>query len=98
MLARENQVAQPIQVRVRGVGLKGIEMGESQVVREWVAEAEMEKTRALVIRAIQRRFGPPPADVLDAVKAQPSLSLLETWFDAAVSSGSLEEFVAVLQR
>jgi hypothetical protein len=42
--------------------------------------------------------GSVPPDVVDTINAQPSLPLLESWFDAATTSPSIEEFIAVLRR
>lgn len=74
-------------------------MTESQVVNRWIERGELTRARSLLIRLLQRRFsGSVPSDVSETINSQPSLPLLETWFDAAASSASMEDFLAVLRR
>jgi hypothetical protein len=75
------------------------EMTESQVVNRWIAKADLARTRALVLRALENRFsGSVPQDVIETINAQPSLPLLEEWFDAATKCASMQDFTAVLRR
>jgi hypothetical protein len=84
-------------------GLEGWDMTEPQVVNRWIekarAEARLEEARAFVLRALQRRFpGDIPPEVVATINAQPSATMLEGWFDQAMSSASMEEFIAALRR
>jgi hypothetical protein len=80
-------------------GLEGWEMTESQVVNRWIEKAKLEQARALLLRMLQQRFpGGVSPDVAQTINAQPSLPLLETWFDAATTTASMEDFIAVLRR
>jgi hypothetical protein len=83
--------------------LKGWDMTESQVVNRWVQEARdqalLERGRADLLRLLQKRF--PEAvtsEVIATINAQPSLSILDDWFDAAISAYSPAAFLAVLKR
>jgi hypothetical protein len=83
--------------------LEDWDMTESQVVNRWIEQAreerDLENARAYVLRALQRRFpGPLPAQVTDTLGMQPSLRLLQDWFDAAMTVNSVEEFIAILRQ
>jgi hypothetical protein len=84
-------------------GLEDWEMTESQVVNRWiekaVQEAELNKARTFLLRALEQRFpGAVSQDVIETINTQPSLPLLEDWFNVALRANSIEEFVAVLRR
>jgi hypothetical protein len=83
--------------------LEGFDMTESNVVNQWVQEArdqtQIEDAREYLVRVLRRRF--PAAlteDLLATINAQPSLTLLRDWFDAAIAALSQDEFLAVLRR
>lgn len=74
-------------------------MRESQVVLEWKREAELSRSRNYVLRALRRRFAVDvPAAVRSAVETQTDLSVLDSWFDAAVTANAPDEFRAAVQQ
>ena len=74
-------------------------MTESQVVNEWIAEAELRKEQQLLLRALNRRFpGAVPSDVTTLINEQESSVLLNHWFDVAVSVATFDEFLTVLKQ
>jgi hypothetical protein len=84
-------------------GLEGWEMTESQVVNRWLSQGEtrgkLEEGRLFLTRFLRRRFGEPlPTDVLETINTQPSVQLLEDWFDAAMAATTLQDFITVLRR
>jgi hypothetical protein len=73
-------------------------MTEGKVVNEWIEEAVkqqgLESGRRYLIRLLQRRFPSQVApEVIDTINAQPSLPMLEGWFDQACQVTSLADFV-----
>lgn len=83
-------------------GLEGFDMTESKVVNSWIEEAVQKKglddTRRLMIRPLNRRFpGQVAPEVVETINSQPSLSMLEDWFDQASQAASFEDFVRVLR-
>jgi hypothetical protein len=79
--------------------LGGIEMTESDAVNELLEEYALSTFRKALLRVIKGRL--PAAvtpDVERAIKDQPSLALLEEWLDAASTSETAEDFLAVLRR
>jgi hypothetical protein len=77
-------------------------MTESKVVNSWIEEAvnqkEIETSRRLLIRLLQQRFPNQVApEVIATINAQPSLSMLEDWFDQATQAASLAEVIRVLR-
>jgi hypothetical protein len=84
-------------------GLEGWDMTESQVVKEWMEEARREERlrtrRADLIRVLRARFANSVGqEVLDLITAQDSDEILQEWLDAASSSGTWDDFLAVLRR
>jgi hypothetical protein len=84
-------------------GLEGFEMTESQVVNEWIREAEVKvelKTqRRYLLALLDGRFpGMVPEEVRQLIQQQESLELLEDWFKEAVHASTFENFMAVLKR
>jgi hypothetical protein len=83
--------------------LEGLDMTESMVVNSWIKEAceqnSLEKGREYLIRVLRRRFPTVLTDdVLKAINEQPSLDLLNNWFEVALSAFSADEFLAALRR
>ena len=83
-------------------GLEGFDMTESQVVNEWIAEAEekrdLEVTRRLLLRLLHKRFPEQvPPEVVETINTQPSLTMLEDWFDQAQAVASLADFIRILR-
>ena len=77
-------------------------MTESKVVNRWIEEAvrerELANTRRLMIRLLNNRFpGQVAPEVVETINSQPSLSMLEGWFDQASQAASLADFVRVLR-
>jgi hypothetical protein len=82
--------------------LEGFDMTESKVVNSWIDEAvrqrDLDNARRFLIRLLNKRFaGQVPADVMEAINAQPSLTMLEDWFDQASQVASLADFIRVLR-
>jgi hypothetical protein len=86
-------------------GLEGWNVQESQIVREWQAEArakgrqegrqETLRDNLLKLLAV-RSSGAVPADVLAAVQAQTDADRLSQWFDLLLAGATLEQFRAAL--
>jgi hypothetical protein len=76
--------------------LEGFEAIESTIVNEWTAEAEREGVRKgwanAVLRCLQLRFGHAPEDVAKAIHACKDTERLITFYDAALTEGSLDDF------
>jgi hypothetical protein len=84
-------------------GLEGFNMTESQVVNRWMQEtdtkARLETRREDLLRFLQKRLPEVMTpEVIAAINAQPSLSLLNDWYDAAITASSPEEFLAALRK
>jgi hypothetical protein len=78
-------------------------MVESQLVREWTAEARREGRLATrredLLLILEKRFpNPIPKEVVDLINRQDSAELLRDWVRAAIRVQTLEEFLAVIQR
>jgi hypothetical protein len=82
-------------------------MRQSQQVLEWQAQArqegrqegERERSRALVLRALELRYRTPvPADLAAAVAALNDLGELSRWFDATLTNDTLDAFRAEVGR
>jgi hypothetical protein len=77
-------------------------MTESKVVNSWIEEAvnrkELETSRRYLIRLLHQRFpNQVTPEVIETINTQPSLSLLEAWFDQASQVASLADFVRILR-
>jgi hypothetical protein len=77
-------------------------MAESNVVNRWVqearAEARIEQARLLLIRLLERKFpGQVSPGVVSAINVQPSLAMLEDWFDQAAQAAWFADFVRFLR-
>jgi hypothetical protein len=84
-------------------GLEGFDMTESKVVNRWIEQAlekdRLENARRLMIRILNHKFpGQVAPDVVQTINSQPSLSLLEDWFEQASQVTSIEDFVRVLRK
>ena len=83
--------------------LEGWEMTESMVVNRWIeraqAKTQLEVGRSFILRTLSKRFGVAiPGDVQETINTQPSLEMLNQWFDEALAVGSLQDFIVVLRR
>lgn len=83
--------------------LEGWNMQVSQQVLEWQAEArieaDLERSRKDILRALELRFrAPVPADLTATVTALADLDELSRWFDATLTSDSLEAFRAAINQ
>jgi hypothetical protein len=81
---------------VWGTGLEGWNVEISQVVEEWRAEGRAEgraeALRANLLRVLEVRFAAGvPAELVTAVNAQKDPATLDSWFDRALTAGSLDE-------
>jgi len=78
-------------------------MTESMVVNRWIeraqAKTELKERRSFILRMLRHRFGDAiPEDVQETIDTQPSSEMLFQWIDAAMSVGSLQDFIAILHR
>ena len=78
-------------------------MSDSIVVDRWVegarAKTKLEVTRGFILRTLRNRFGDAiPGDVQETINTQPSLEMLNQWFDEAMTVGAIQDFMAVLRR
>ncbi|QJW94323.1 RpnC/YadD family protein [Frigoriglobus tundricola] len=71
-------------------------MIESPVLQEWLQEQDVKTRQGVVLRKLERSFGPVPADVSAAVRVVTDLLRLEALLDAAYVSTSLADFRARL--
>lgn len=76
-------------------------MRESQQVLEWInmgrtegrAEGRAEGEANALLRLLAKRFAPgAPSDLAAKIRATSDLAKLESWFDLAYSSESLDAF------
>jgi hypothetical protein len=82
--------------------LEDFDMTESQVVNSWIEEAVNQKglqdARRFLLRLLQQRFPDQVApEVAETINAQPSLAMLEDWFDKASQVASMADFLQVLR-
>lgn len=82
--------------------LEGFDMTESKVVNSWIEDAvrerDLDNARRFLLRLLNKRFPcQVPPDVVEAINAQPSLPMLEDWFDSASQIGSMAEFIRLLR-
>jgi hypothetical protein len=78
-------------------------MFESQLVREWTAEArrqaELATRRENLLLLLGLRFPEPvPDEFVALINRQENNELLKEWFLAGIHAASLEDFLAVLRR
>jgi hypothetical protein len=71
-------------------------------LNEWIEEAVKERdlvnARRYLIRLLNQRFpGQVVPEVVETINSQPSLSMLEDWFDQASHMASFPDFVRVLR-
>ncbi len=83
-------------------GLEGFDMTESKVVNSWIEKAVeqkgLEDARHFLIRLLERKFpGQVLPEVIATINAQPSMSMLQDWFDQASQVTALADFVRVLR-
>jgi hypothetical protein len=72
---------------------------ESEIVNEWMAQAQVLEARATLVRIIKRRLSDPvPAEVVETINQQPSLDMLHDWVDEAATAQTMDDFLAVLRR
>jgi hypothetical protein len=67
-------------------------MIESPVLQKWFRETEVEALQRLILRRLDARFGPIPADVTAAVRIATDQPRLESLLDSAYTSPSLDAF------
>ena len=68
-------------------------MRDSQVVAEWMTEAEIRARVRDVLRLLEKKFPPVvPEEITAVVKASTDLQQLNRWFDAAIDAASLDDF------
>jgi len=80
-------------------GLKEWKMTDSKVVNGWMEKTDLERTRLMVIRAVQKRFNDSvPRDVISALEMQPSQRMLDEWFDVVLTADSIDEVIAVMRQ
>jgi hypothetical protein len=77
-------------------------MTESDVLNEWIEEAvrgrALADARRFLIRLLEGRFpGQVSQEVLSTINQQPSLPMLEDWFDQANRAAAFADFLRVLR-
>ena len=76
--------------------LKEWNMVESQQVLEWMAqgrsEGEVSGERNALLRILEKRYSPLPAELLTKLRQTQDLALLRSWFDVALGTTTLAEF------
>jgi hypothetical protein len=79
--------------------LEGWTVTESPLLNSWIAARELQWGREWLLRYLKVRF---PADltpeVIDTVNQQPNMTLLSSWYQAAIEAKSYDEFLTVLRR
>jgi hypothetical protein len=71
--------------------LKEWDKMESQVLKEWTAEAERKAVREPLLRVVEARFGKPSSALLEAIQAAEEVAQLQKWLLVAATAPSLEE-------
>ena len=77
---------------LRALFRRGTQMIESPVLQEWFAERDTKTYQGLILRKLEARFGPVPADVSAAVRVVTDQPRLETLLDSVYSSATLDDF------
>jgi hypothetical protein len=76
--------------------LKGWNMIESKVVREWQDEAEAKGTVKgrvqTLLKQLEEKFGPLPAELTSAMRAQTDLAVLKRWGTLVLRAATLDQF------
>ena len=78
-------------------------MTESEVVNGWIQQGEtrgrIEERRQALLDILEGRFAEQlTPELVQWIKTQDSLSLMNEWSKRAVRAGSFEEFLAVLHQ
>jgi hypothetical protein len=74
--------------------LEGFDVWESQVIREWKAEARQSD----LLQVLRDRFQTEvPTDLVERVEQTTDLGVLSQWLSAAVTTSSLDAFRAAIQ-
>jgi hypothetical protein len=78
-------------------------MQESQVILGWinrgVQKGAVEARRADLLKVVRARLQDPvPENVRLAVEGTNDPDTLDRWFDAALSAGTLQEFLAAMRQ
>lgn len=80
-------------------GLEGFDMTESEVVNRWISKGELNRARFSLLEALEGRFpGQASEEILQMIREQESLPLLDTWFRAVVRVRTFEDFLEVLRK
>ncbi|KXB09324.1 hypothetical protein AKJ60_00495 [candidate division MSBL1 archaeon SCGC-AAA385M11] len=64
----------------------------------WLGQGKLEKSRDLLLRSINNRFGTINRDILEQIKAIQSVEILDGLFDLSFRVDSLEEFKEQVHR
>ncbi|HKI33149.1 MAG TPA: hypothetical protein VKA46_14960 [Gemmataceae bacterium] len=73
-------------------------MWQSQVIREWKAEARLEEKRAHLLRLLRKRFPPEvPTDLALMIEQTADPEILTRWFDYAATTTTLDAFRNAVQ-
>lgn len=67
-------------------------MIESPVLTKWFLQRDIETLQGVVLRKLENRFGPVPADVSAAVRVVSSQTQLDRLLDSAYSSATIDDF------
>jgi hypothetical protein len=78
--------------------LEGFDMWESQVIREWKTEAQVELQRKNLREVLRSRFPPEvPTDLAERIDQTTDLGALTRWFGAALTAPTLDAFRGAVQ-
>ena len=78
---------------------RGFAKGRQEGFEKGKADGKMESRAENIVRLLERRFNRKvPAALVKKIKAETELDQLDTWFDAAITSYSLEEFSELVRK
>jgi hypothetical protein len=78
--------------RVWKKALEGFNVIESVIVNEWKAEATIKSKIDDLVKLVEARFGPVPADAKAKIESTNSPALLQQWILLAGKANSLDDF------
>ncbi|MGL4553129.1 MAG: hypothetical protein ACRC33_18340 [Gemmataceae bacterium] len=83
--------------------LEGWDVGESQILNPWRAEAAARATlrtkRQYILGLLDARFpGKSPAEVRQSIEQQDSNEVLDDWFRSLAEASTIDDFLRALRR
>jgi hypothetical protein len=72
---------------------------ESPLLNSWIERSQLQQGREWLVACLKARFpGDLTPEVIETINQQPSLSLLRSWYDAALAAKSYDDFLKVLRK